>query len=325
MGLFTSLVSLFFSKVIIAIDVDASSCFLKIVRRKYGTIKEDVTKEFKVTDNKIPMDAIKLIYQYRKKYPFSYVVIMLKILAQGILLHRHNRKVIMGDLKLNECEIVTKDNLLFFAKKAMLKDFLRRYNNINGVDFLFSPFLLIHDHIKHFPTPGRNLYVLLQRSNITLMIAQGGKISFSSFFLVSSDVQNTSDDEYQTNSYFTNYDEIDDLSDFDSLSNLSLDHLKLDMFIPNFEKEDHKIIYYNDIPMAKTIAKTITDSLMEYYQNPLYGGTFIDKIIFLDACKINDDAFSLIARETMIESVKRDFDLLGALIQFARTEIGEKI
>ncbi len=330
MGFFTSLLSPFFSKVFISIDIDASLCHLRVVRVKDGVIKEKISKEFKAKDGNIPMDAIKLIYNYRKKHPFTYVSAMLKTLSQGVLDKKHNkysREISMGKLKLSECENISKDGLLFYAKRSTIKDFLPNYDSIGGIDFLFSPFLFMCHNIRRNPSPGRNLYVLLQKNNIALMIVKDNAILFSNIFLVSSGIEVVSKDQNKHTLNATNYSELENISDFDTLSKLdfkpSLDHLQTDLFIPNVNEEENKNAQ-SDMLKAKTIAKIISDSLKEYYQNPAYkDSNFVDRIIFLDACKIDNDEFSFIAKELLIESVKRDFDLLGMLIDFARTEIGE--
>ena len=119
-----------------------------------------------------------------------------------------------------------------------------------------------------------------------------------------------------------NFDDFSLDEDFDEFAkielNPSLENLQTDMFIPNL---DETKIVYDDMPKAKIISKIILDAIKEYYQNPLYRGEFIDKVIFLDACKLSDHAFEFIAKEMMLETIKRDFNLPDMLIKFAQKEL----
>ena len=322
MGLFTSFLSPLFSKVFIAINVDASTCSIKLIRVKNTNILESFTKEFKTSENNIPMDAIKIVRKYRKEYPFTYVSVMIKSLAQGVVLQNDKKDILLGSIKLGECSVATSEHLNVFVKRSTLKEFLRRYNNIGGVDFVFSPFLIIDDNAQNFPTLGNNVYVLLQRSNIALMVIHKGKTEFSRFFIAQGEVAILNREEHKE-SELKNFDDFSLDEDFDDFSkielNASLEHLQTDMFIPNL---DTTKIVYDDMPKAKIISKIIVDAIKEYYQNPVYNGEFIDKVIFLDACKLSDQAFEYIAKEVMIETVKRDVDLPDILIRFARKELG---
>lgn len=325
MGIFSAIVSPFFSKVFISINIDASSCFIKVSRLKNKTKTESFFKEFKTINGKIPMDAIKIIRLYHKKYPFTYIAAMLKTLAQGVVFDKNDKRI-LKDIKSSQYQVIEQNGVEFFAQKAMIKDYLKKYDGIGKIDFLFSPFLLIAHHIQQNPTEGKNLYVLLQRGNIALMIMQNQEISFSGFFLTDSEVEIVSNKDDGMNFELRQFDDFSMNEEFENFSKInfdfSLEHLQTDMFVPNLE-EDEKITY-NDMSKAPTIVKVILDSLKEYYQNPICKGSFIEKIIFLDACEIADDAFEFISKEVMIESVKRDFNLSQVLIDFARAEIGEK-
>lgn len=325
MGIFTSFLSPLFSKVFIAINIDAASCFIKVVRIKNKRQVESFVKEFKTHENNIPMEAVKIVRKYRRAYPFTYVSAMLKCLAQGVVLqNNHKRDFFVGNIKPNECEIVSTESIRTFAKRSMIKDAVRGFEKIGGVDFLFSPFLMIDDNVQNYPTLGNNIYVLLQRSNVALMVAHRGKAEFSGFFIAEGEVAIlNSKEEQRPTLELKNFEDFSLDDDFDDFAKIELDpsleHLQTDMFIPNLEET--KIIY-DDMPKAKIISKIIVDAIKEYYQNPIYSGDFIDKIIFLDACKMSDHAFEYITKEILIETVKRDFDLPDTLIHLAKKELG---
>ena len=322
MGFFTSMMSPLFSKVFIAINIDAITCTIKVIRIKQV---ESLTKEFKTTENQIPMEAVKLIRRYKHNYPFTYVSAMIKTLSQGVVLQKDSKDFFSGNLKASECQISSSETIRVFAKRSMIKDYLRRFNVISGVDFVFSPFLIIDRNAHDLPTLGNNVYVLLQRSNIALMVVYRGVATFSGFFIAEGEVPMLNKEEQRSDIELKNFDELSLDDDFDEFAKIALDpsieHLQTDMFIPNL---DETKIVYDDMPKAKIISKILVDAIKEYYQNPLYKGEFIDKVILLDACKISDQAYEFIAKELMLETVKRDVNLPDVLIQFAQRELKGK-
>lgn len=314
-----------FSKVFIAINIDAITCTIKVIRIKHDKQVESLTKEFKTTENQIPMEAVKLIRRYKHNYPFTYVSAMIKTLSQGVVLQKDSKDFFSGNLKASECQISSSETIRVFAKRSMIKDYLRRFNVISGVDFVFSPFLIIDQNAHDLPTLGNNVYVLLQRSNIALMVVYRGVATFSGFFIAEGEVPMLNKEEQRSDIELKNFDELSLDDDFDEFAKIALDpsieHLQTDMFIPNL---DETKIVYDDMPKAKIISKILVDAIKEYYQNPLYKGEFIDKVILLDACKISDQAYEFIAKELMLETVKRDVNLPDVLIQFAQRELKGK-
>lgn len=325
MGFFTSMMSPLFSKVFIAINIDAITCTIKVIRIKHDKQVESLTKEFKTTENQIPMEAVKLIRRYKHNYPFTYVSAMIKTLSQGVVLQKDSKDFFSGNLKASECQISSSETIRVFAKRSMIKDYLRRFNVISGVDFVFSPFLIIDRNAHDLPTLGNNVYVLLQRSNIALMVVYRGVATFSGFFIAEGEVPMLNKEEQRSDIELKNFDELSLDDDFDEFAKIALDpsieRLQTDMFIPNL---DETKIVYDDMPKAKIISKILVDAIKEYYQNPLYKGEFIDKVILLDACKISDQAYEFIAKELMLETVKRDVNLPDVLIQFAQRELKGK-
>ncbi|MBR2494314.1 hypothetical protein [Helicobacter sp.] len=322
MGFFTSMVSPFFSQVFIAINIDAITCTIKIIRIKRDKQVESLTKEFKTTENQIPMEAVKLIRRYKHSYPFTYVSAVIKTLSQGVVLRKDSRDFFAGNLRASECEISSSDTIRVFAKRSMIKEYLRRYDVIGGVDFLFSPFLFIDKNAHDIPTLGNNVYAFLQRSNIALTVVHKGVATFSGFFIAEGEVPMLNKEEQRPDIELKNFDELSLDDDFDEFAKIALDpsleHLQTDMFIPNL---DETKIVYDDMPKARVISKILADAIKEYYQNPLYQGEFIDKVILLDACKLSDQAHEFIAKELMLEMVKRDIDLPDVLIEFAQREL----
>lgn len=157
------------------------------------------------------------------------------------------------------------------------------------------------------------------------MVVYRGVATFSGFFIAEGEVPMLNKEEQRSDIELKNFDELSLDDDFDEFAKIALDpsieHLQTDMFIPNL---DETKIVYDDMPKAKIISKILVDAIKEYYQNPLYKGEFIDKVILLDACKISDQAYEFIAKELMLETVKRDVNLPDVLIRFAQRELKGK-
>lgn len=324
MGLFATLVKPFFSKVFVVINIDSNFCNITIKRIKGSRTISTHRKEYKLIDSAIPFEAVKLVRGYKKKYPFTYLVSMLKTFSQGMVIHKLDREVIMGELKMSAAKIVRHDGLSFFASKNSVTEYERSLSVFGELDFIFSPFWLICDHIKKYPTPGRNLYVLLQRSTISLVVADGLDISFANVFLADSEVYIKDDDNNRLESFgIKSFEEMvkeNEFSDFDE-NQASVESLKTDLFIPNLDSDANK--HTNDVALAVNIAKIILDSMGEYYKNPVYASDFIDRVVFLDACEFSDDAYEELTKRIMLESVRRDFNLDSVLVETARMEIKE--
>ncbi|PAF47851.1 hypothetical protein BKH46_03205 [Helicobacter sp. 12S02634-8] len=328
---FSKLIKPFFSNVFIAVNIDSKMCAIKILRIKNKQVIESLQKEFKIINNELPMDAIKLIRTYQKKYPFTYLSTMAKTYNQGILKKGKPEDLLAYGLNPKELNILDFENFRFYIKNSAIKENIEKFSKIGGPDYLFSPFALIYHKIKDQLEPQMHLYILQERSCISLLIADNKGVYFGGYFIVEGETEDVSEDTTASmdDIFSTSFlgdqnkdfdDEIDELEDLGD-SDFFIDKLNARLLLDSQEDETKGKV--DDIAKIATVSSIIQNSLREFYSNELYESQFIEKIFILDTYGLSEGALSYLSENMMIETHKIPASILDGLNGLARIEFAK--
>ncbi|PAF41192.1 hypothetical protein BKH45_07905 [Helicobacter sp. 11S03491-1] len=328
--MFSRLIRNFFSNVFIGVNVDSKICSLKVMRIKDGKVIEDFNREFKTIDNEVSMDAIKLIRSYQEKYPFTYLSAMSKNYNQGIINKEKKEDLSKYGINPKECNILDFNTWKVYIKNSAIQENAARFSKINGIDFLFSPFIVIYHRIKNKIGSKTSLYVLQERSSVSLLVADLEGIYFGGYFMVEGEVEDMEIEQeslekkdFHTDLPTMDYkdedldDEIDDLVDLDS--EFFIDKLNEKLLLDN-QEEDSSKDKVNDLTKISIVSNIIQNSLREFYSNELYESKFIEEIVILDAYGISDGALNYLGENTMIETSKISVCIVDELVGLSKIE-----
>lgn len=327
---FSGLIRPLYSSVFIGVNLDGKVCSLKILRIKGEEILESFAKEYKTINSEMPMDAIKIIRTYQKKYPFTYLSTMSKSYNQGVFKKVGKEDFLKYGVNAKESNILNFENWKIYIKNSAIEENVEKFSKIKGLDYLFSPFIVIYHKIKDQMESKTTLYILQERSSISLLIADLEGIYFGGYFIVEGETDDVSEnaqvsgitDDIFTNSFLDSRDDdldddIDELEDLGD-SDLFIDELNERLLSDNQEDQAKQKI--DDIVKVSVVFNMVQNSLREFYSNELYESKFIEKIIVLDAYGMSDGALHYLGENLMIEMHKVPISIVDELCMLSKIE-----
>ncbi len=330
----------FFSTILIGVNLDGKVCSLQIVVMKNNKVKNTINKEFKIVDKELPIEAAKLIKSYKRKYPFTYLSAMSKTYNQGLANFSKKGDLIKFGVNSKTSRIVEMPNQwLFYIQNLAVDENRVKFIRALGLDLLFSPFMLVYEHIKNQLGNKIKLYVLQERASMTLFVADKKGVYFGGFFMIGGELEQSDDD----NSSMTEVHSFKELSELDSILG-SLDELNeigeledLDEelirkeFAPDEvdsqkqqEAEMSRLEALRDLARASNAAEILKNSISEFYSNPIYNAQFIETIVILDTYGITKQALDHIRQSLMIDVKVLPLNIPEALIRLAKAELGNQ-
>ena len=320
LGLYRAIRPLF-SNVFIAINIDNGNCHIHILRVKKDRVIEEIEREFKIIDGALPINAIRLIETY-KKYPFSYVGIIAKTYNQNIF---HTSKID----SLNEIGIdITEYKMLKFQggwgvyiKRNEINEIQKIFSKIYGVDYIFSPFFIIYQVIQETLDDTLRLYILQEKSNIAILIADKLKVYFGGYFLIESEVRDEKNETPPLDSMIEKHE--DPLDEFEDLS---LDFIQeADKTDEDFSQDTQEASQaVDELTKASTIVSIIQNSLNEFYSNDFYDEGFVQEVVFLDNTAMIPETLSYIEQATLLDVKRQQINLMDELLEAIQMEFKGK-
>lgn len=311
----------FFATVIAGIEVDHKLCSVVVNFYRRGKIIQTQTKEFKTNPGELPIQAVRYIKKIRAKNPFTYVSTLSRSITQGVInsdkegdfeKHGINCNEIVYKRFDNNWSVYVLNQGIAETKKCFLK---------LGADFVVSPFLVLYRLAKDTFQDSCKLYVLFQRSNMTLIVTkQNAGVLFGGYYVLESEINlglsivkhSLSEDEEDIQK--TNIESdlqhelsgIEDVLDLDSESDDAEDLIKV---LKNDDTEDElqedskepKGDDLDDFSRVDTAAKFIQSALNEFYNNDLYEGEFISEVVIFNPHNIAEETLQQIQQITMLE------------------------
>lgn len=329
---FSKLRRKFFSSVFIGINIDGKSCSVRITQIKDEKILQNINREFKTINNEIPIEAIKLIRSFQRKYAFCYISAMSKSYNQGVL-KAIDKKEDYSKYGVNpkECKIIDFKSWKVYIKNNEIKENIERFGKINGIDYLFSPFVIIFAKIKNELDKKMRLYILQEKSSVSLLVADSEGIYFGGYFMIEGEMEDVNMSDPKTEDFFDILstqdnkdveedfdDEIEDLEELDS--DVFIDALNKKLLIDNAQEENLTKGKVDDIYKISIVAGIIKNSLMEFYSNDLYESRFIDEFIILDTYGMSEAAMNYLKDNLMIQIQKKPFSIANELVELSKIE-----
>ncbi len=323
---------------LIGVNLDAKVCTLKIVVMKNKRIKSTISKEYKIVDKELPIEAAKLIKNYKRKYPFTYLSAMSKTYNQGLANCAKKSDLIKFGVNIKTSRIVEMPNQWFFYIQQLAVDENRvKYIRALGLDYLFSPFMLVYEHIKAKPSLKLKLYVLQEMASVTLFAADKKGVYFGGFFMMGGELEQSEDEsistiEMQSVEEMSSLDSIlgslDELNEIGELEDLDAELIRKEFAPQEMDTQEQQagissLEGLRDLARASNAAEILKNSINEFYSNPIYENTqFIESIVILDTYGITEQAVDHLRNALMLDIEVRALNIPEVLISLAKAELG---
>lgn len=212
-----------------------------------------------------------------------------------------------------------------------------KYIRALGLDYLFSPFVLVHEQIKTKLSSKLKLYVLQERASITLFVADKKGVYFGGFFMMGGELEQNEDESpsavevhslQEMNSLDSILGSLDELNEIGELEDLDAELIRKE-FAPQEvdtqeqqEMEISRLEGLRDLARASNAAEILKNSINEFYGNPVYESTqFIESIVILDTYGITEQAVEHLRNMLMLDIEVRALNIPEALIALAQAEL----
>lgn len=321
---FDRLVRSLFSNVFIAINIDDSSCHIRILRTKKDRVIEEIERDFDIVDGLLPVVAVRFIERYKKHYPFCYVGVIAKTYNQNVFQVRKIKEINKLGVDIKEYKALKLGDWGVCIKKNEIDEIQNFFKKVRGVDYIFSPFALMYQGISAKLDSVLRLYVLQEKSNIALFIANSSNVYFGGYFMVESDM----DKEKNSTSFspivmkkeeVDPLDEFEDL-DFDFIQDMDTE-IRFDAREENFQEVSQAV---NELTKAAVIAGIIQNALAEFYSNDYYEERFVEEIVFLDNVNMMEEALKHIEQVMLLPVSRWQINLYEELLEMIRREFKGK-
>jgi hypothetical protein len=339
-----------FPNLFVAIVFHETECALRCKVLQNGAVQKTFTKAFPLSS---PLEALdqsleNYLMSLQDEYQFVYIAYLLDTLGQGAIegtasdsFQKHN-----VDLQ-NVHHISMPAHWSAYASHIEIKWAKNLFSEV-GLDFIFSPFLVLSDLIvsqklKNKPT----CYLLNCNTFFIMAIFKESQLLFGAFFKTQSEVSFTHSTDVndweneQQEEQIASAEELPELmeeesEDLEELGELEdLDDIEEFRSADSFSDIDDKTIGYfkgmdsvkeEDISLALygrdlMVYKYLKSSLEEYYHNPLYKSEFIEEIIIFDGYEISSDLIHQLEDELMMDVEIHKVDVNDRMCDLAIQEV----
>ena len=305
-----------FSNLFLSVVLEGNECiFFGQVFRNGKLLKTINAKFTDINIDNIDEKIIKYIEEQEKTYFGVYVSVFFNDDSQGALpsVSFDEYKKFNINTK-NLTSLIMQDSWSIYANLNAIK----KYKNLFGqdsVDLIYSPIaLLFHELLNRGISPKTTLYLYIHAHSFTLAIFKDKQMKLSTFLNMSGVEETNQEAESLKEEDIT---DIDNLIIKEENDATSLDDFKsLDDFLSDDKpKEFEDLNYELNMPVSTNVEKSvaifgydmkmfdyIVKAVKEFYENPLYGGDFIEQIVVFENTKTSATFLQYLQSELLVET-----------------------
>lgn len=319
------------SRTNVYVEVCSKDNVLKIANKVFDTVSMN-SKMFE------------FIKSYSKESPFYYVSILDKSSAQGAVPTCANSE--MGkyfDIAASKYKCYSK-SWAYYTSEYDLESIKHEYRSI-GVDFIFSPYVLIANFFKDKINSTLAMFVLVEENYLSLTVFDNSKLLYAEYL----DMQHKEEDDTLMIDTPLDDDEDEMLFGLDETGGIDLEEIEID---DNHSIEFDDFSDIEDLDSGDTIDEfseekdieeiinkekdtdvssgfnedyqrfsLIQSSLNTFYRDPKYDSKFIETIYIADGVGISSDLKNYFEEEMFLNVYVRKIDIAFALCDTAKAEV----
>ncbi|MCF6308951.1 MAG: hypothetical protein L3J19_00525 [Sulfurimonas sp.] len=326
-----------YTKVFINIIVENTSTIVYIEICSRDDVIDSIEKSFDTTS--INAKIYDFIKSYSRQSPFCYISVLDNSPLQGAIptsvSSEMNKYVDMSSVKY----IALKDWAVY-TPEYDINAVKHEYRSI-GIDFIFSPFLIMFKFFKDKIDSTLSMFVLVEDNYLSLSVFDNSKLLYGEYH----DMDNHKDDELLMDSSLDeddisleiegiDLDEIDIDNDIDSLDDFAnIEDLDISGDIDEFsEAQDiEEIIHAHDEDNISSDGFNedyqrfllIQSSLSSFYKDDKYESKFIENIYIADGVGVSSDLKGYLEEEMFLSVYVRKINLGASVCNMAKAELNE--
>ncbi|WP_238702161.1 hypothetical protein [Helicobacter bilis] len=337
-----------FATVLIGVNHNTTACSIKVVKKRGGHIVEEIDKEFKILDGNLSAEVIKFIKKLKSRYAYSYVAILSKNTEQVLVPGVKKNQFAAFNVNEKEYKFIKLPSAFAFILKDDITQYQNMFKKAMGLDFLFSPFVLLFFKAKTFVGDRPKLFVLQEKEDLSVLVLTRKAILYGSFLPMSAgeSVTNVRDSlpsslsedtlvsstSTQSGSTAQGLDDLntelggleDELEDYENFDFDSLTSEASENVSGSSDDDDSggsSMDNLQDLGRSTTIINLLQAAIKDFYNNSLYESDFIEEIVFFDCYGISSQAVDNIKSNLMIDFSLVGLDLLRELTNVMQIEL----
>jgi hypothetical protein len=329
-------------KVFVNIVIKEKSILVYIeIHSKKGVI-DNVQSEFETLE--VTEKMIDFIQGYIKESPYFYISILDNSLEQGALpTCKKNDFALYYDISSCEYKCYEK-RWTYYTSKAELYTLEKKFSEL-GVDFIFSPFLIVENFFQDKIKGSLALYALVEENFISLAIFEESKLLYAEhidihtkdeddeLFLVANtndeedlhldeqkdgidleDIDIDEDDELEDFADIEDLDSIEEIEEFEESKDIEEELLESDTVFDEPDEENFNEDYQRFI--------AIQSSINRFYKDERYESRFIENIYIADSVSVSSDFKKYLEEEMFFNVYIRHVEIEAELCELAKEELG---
>lgn len=321
-----------YTKVFINIIVESSQSIVYIEVSSRDKVIDSIEKKFDTTGMNSKM--YELISSYLKESPYCYISVLDKSQSQGAIPSCSSSE--MGkyeDMSSAKYVCISKEWAVYTSEYD-LNATKHEYRSI-GVDFIFSPFVIMTRFFKDKIDTTLAMFVLIEDSNISFSVFDNSRLLYANYL----NMQDKKEDDMLMDSSLEdedldldgieldNVDTDDDMELLEDFSNIEdLDSSDdIDEFAEAADIEE--IVHHEDVRSDSDGLNDdyqrfllIQNALSSYYKDEKYKSQFVEKIYVADAVGLSGDFKRYLEEEMFLSVYVRKIDLSMELCEMAKAE-----
>ncbi len=312
----------------IAIVLYETSCNIKVQRLKNNKIIFEEEKSFTLA-SKETLDNSILDYldTLQKAVEQTYLILFLNTHGQGAVPSCAKSMYEKFHIDFDSVKHVCINNQYSIYASLIDIKWVEKIFDKSGLDFIFSPFLVLNELVQTFQRSTQTtLYLLSNINSMTIMIFKGKEFLYGTFVNIAKE-EDLLDSGFENDTFSNSEmeDEMMDEIDLDIEIDDSEDILDILESQPNkIDADEEKIVKIQNKLFGQDLrfVKYLDASLREFYDSDLYVSDFVSKVIVFDASKLNKDVITHLEDELLvdIEVVPTSIDKI--LIELSKKEVG---
>ncbi|MBZ7984257.1 MULTISPECIES: hypothetical protein [unclassified Campylobacter] len=315
----------YLSTIFINLVIKDKSCSIEAYSVKNEKIIKIHQRTFIEEDKNKLLKYIKTLID---NHYFTYVSLLFTSIGQGMVPTINKTDLQKFGVDSSAVSLKIFDNSFLYAAKTELINADIVFDELQ-VDLIYSPFSILFKLIQDkksdgFVFDGISLFVLKYGEFITLMIYDGKKFKFGSYFELKINKDNEEDhqtleleEEIELDS---NNDTLEEL-DFDEFDNVKVD----DNFDLGADLNSDLNENLQSFSLDMQIFEYINSAIKEFYNNNIYDSDFINNIIIFEHEKSSKAMHSYIESELLIKPIVYTIDIFKEMLKLSSNDLGAKI
>jgi len=328
---FGKILEALYFKIFVNIVTNRSKTIVYIEKHSRKELLASDEKEFSTLECDEAM--YKFITAHTLESPYYYISVLDMSHSQGAL-PTCSKERIKFYVTIDDGEYKCINNWTYYTEKENIIEIKRRYSCV-GVDYIFSPFVLLSHFFKDKIDTKFAMYILVQEGFLSLAVFENAQLLYGAHLdMVKEDDFNgigieeeddgedlflddvdEGDDESSELEDFANIEDLDSLDDIDEFSDSKDMDEELLESTETLEAPDEKS--FNEDYERFTL---IQESVGEFYKDPRFESKFIENVYIADSVGVTSDFKKYLEEEMFFNVYIRRIDLALELCEVAKRE-----